>query len=47
VIRDGVASPLRPDSVLREGDKVIAIGKQECEDMLHGQLIGPEPAAAG
>jgi trk system potassium uptake protein TrkA len=47
VIRDGIASPLRPDSVLREGDKVIAIGKQECEDMLHGQLIGPEPAAAG
>jgi trk system potassium uptake protein TrkA len=48
VIRDGVASPLRPDTVLREGDKVIAIGKQECEDLLHGQLIGdPEGAAAG
>ena len=31
-----------------EGDKVIAIGKQECEDLLHGQLIGdPEAAAAG
>src|ERR671925_139414 len=40
VIRDGVATPLRPDTVLREGDKVIAIGKQECEAMLHGQLIG-------
>jgi hypothetical protein len=27
---------------------VIAIGKQECESMLHGQLIGdPEGAAAG
>ena len=48
VIRDGVATPLRPDTVLREGDKVIAIGKQECEDLLHGQLIGdPEAAAAG
>ena len=48
VIRDGVASPLRPDSVLREGDKVIAIGKQECQDLLHGQLIGdPESAVAG
>jgi trk system potassium uptake protein TrkA len=47
VIRDGIASPLRPDSVLREGDKVIAIGKQECEQLLHGQLIGdPEAAAA-
>ena len=45
VIRDGVATPLRSDSVLNEGDKVIAIGKQECEDMLHGQLIGdPETA---
>ena len=46
VIRDGVATPLRPDTVLREGDKVIAIGKQECEDMLHGQLIG-DPEAVG
>jgi trk/ktr system potassium uptake protein len=47
VIRDGIASPLRPDTVLREGDKVIAIGKQECEDVLHGQLIGdPEGVTA-
>jgi trk system potassium uptake protein len=40
VIRDGVAAPLRQDTVLREGDKVIAIGKTECEALLHGQLIG-------
>ena len=46
VIRDGVASPLRPDMVLAEGDKVIAIGKSECEAMLHDQLIGGEPEAA-
>ena len=39
-IRDGVAAPLRPDTILREGDKVIAIGKTECEQLLHGQLIG-------
>src|ERR687890_802625 len=39
VIRGGVATPLRPDTVMLEGDKVIAIGKQECEAMLHGQLI--------
>jgi trk system potassium uptake protein TrkA len=39
-IRNGVAAPLRPDTVLREGDKVIAIGKTECEQLLHGQLIG-------
>lgn len=48
VIRDGVATPLRPDTILLEGDKVIAIGKQECEDLLHGQLIGdPEAAETG
>ena len=44
----GVASSLRPDTVLREGDKVIAIGKTECEAMLHQQLIGdPTAASAG
>jgi Trk K+ transport system NAD-binding subunit len=42
VIRDGVATPLRPDTVLEVGDKVIAIGKNECEAMLHDQLIGGE-----
>src|SRR6187401_694765 len=48
VIRDGIATPLRPDTVMLEGDKVIAIGKQECQALLHGQLIGdPEGAAAG
>ena len=48
VIREGNPTPLRADTVLAEGDKVIAIGKQECEDLLHGQLIGdPEAAAAG
>jgi trk system potassium uptake protein TrkA len=49
VIRDGVASPLRPDAILLQGDKVIAIGRAECEAALHSQLIGPvetlEPAA--
>ena len=40
VVRGGVAVPLRPDTVLLEGDKVIAIGKAECERMLHEQLIG-------
>jgi Trk K+ transport system NAD-binding subunit len=42
VIRDGVATPLRPDTVLEVGDKVIAIGRNECEEMLHDQLIGGE-----
>ena len=40
MIRDGIATPLRPGTVLREGDKVIAIGKTECEALLHDQLIG-------
>jgi len=49
VIRNGVATALRPDMVLQEGDKVIAIGRSDCELALHQQLIGdaePEPAAA-
>src|SRR3954451_22515076 len=40
VVRDGVASPLRPDTILAEGDKVIAIGKGDCQARLHEQLIG-------
>src|SRR5262247_2189008 len=40
VVRDGVATPLRPDTVLRSGDKVIAIGKGDCQAALHEQLIG-------
>jgi trk system potassium uptake protein TrkA len=45
VIREGVAVPLRPDTIMREGDKVIAIGKTECEALLHGQLIGDTETA--
>jgi hypothetical protein len=30
---------------MREGDKVIAIGKTECEALLHGQLIGDAETA--
>jgi trk system potassium uptake protein TrkA len=49
VVRDGVAMPLRADTVLREGDKVIAIGRSDCEVALHQQLMGDsdeEPATA-
>jgi trk system potassium uptake protein TrkA len=47
VIRDGVATPLRPDTIMLEGDKVIAIGKQESQGMLRDQLIGePEPVGS-
>jgi trk system potassium uptake protein TrkA len=45
VIRDGVATPLRPETILAEGDKVIAIGKAECGPRLHEQLIGDLEAA--
>src|SRR3954451_7239630 len=40
VIRNGVATPLRQDTILAEGDKVIAIGKGDCQTELRGQLIG-------
>ena len=40
VIRDGIATPLRPETVMLEGDKIIAIGQRDCEELLHGQLIG-------
>jgi trk system potassium uptake protein TrkA len=46
VVRDDVAMPVRPDTVLAPGDKVIAIGPAECEAALHGELIGADPAAA-
>jgi len=46
VIRGGVATALRPDTVMLEGDKVIAIGKTECETLLHGQLIGGDQQGA-
>jgi Trk K+ transport system NAD-binding subunit len=45
VIRAGVPTPLRADTVLAEGDKVIAIGRPDCEAQLREQLIG-EPAQA-
>jgi hypothetical protein len=37
VVRNGVPTPLRPDTVFQQGDKVIAIGKTECETLLHRQ----------
>ena len=40
IVRNGVATPLRPDTVLAEGDKVIAIGRADSDRLLHQQLIG-------
>jgi trk system potassium uptake protein TrkA len=46
LIRAGRAMTLRPDTVLAEGDKVIAIGRAENEAALHVQLIG-DPGPVG
>src|SRR5512140_3617753 len=40
VIRNGAPTPLRSDTILAEGDKVIAIGRPDCEVELRQQLIG-------
>ena len=40
IVRDDVAQAVRLDTVLRAGDKVIAIGRPECEPALHETLIG-------
>jgi trk system potassium uptake protein TrkA len=39
-IREDKAQPVRADTVFREGDKVIVIGRRDCEEALHGTLIG-------
>jgi trk system potassium uptake protein TrkA len=44
VIRAGSALLVRNETVLQRGDKVIAIGRPECEIAVHAQLIGGEPA---
>ena len=45
VIRDGTPTPLNSDTVLAEGDKVIAIGRPDCEEELRLQLIGEHEEA--
>jgi trk system potassium uptake protein TrkA len=44
VVRDGIATPLRSDTILAVDDKVIAIGPADCEARLHEQLIGTDEA---
>ena len=46
LIRDGRAAAVGPETILQEGDKVIAIGQPDCEIALHQQLIGTASAAA-
>src|SRR3954452_9219446 len=40
VVRANVATPLRADTVLSAGDKVLAIGKTDCETQLREALLG-------
>jgi Trk K+ transport system NAD-binding subunit len=40
LIRDGAPRVLNSETVLAEGDKVIAIGRPDCEAELREQLIG-------
>jgi len=47
IVRNGVAMPLRPDTVLAEGDKVIAIGRADSDRRLHQQLIGTPLEGSG
>jgi trk system potassium uptake protein TrkA len=47
IIRDGRAVPIRSDTILSEGDKVLAIGRAECEDALHALLIGAIETSVG
>ena len=47
IVRNGVAMPLRTATVLQEGDKVIAIGKADCQEKLSEQLIGVGAEDAG
>lgn len=40
IIRDERPMALRADTVLQLGDKVLGIGRTECEDELHALLLG-------
>jgi trk system potassium uptake protein TrkA len=44
IIRDERALSVRSDTELREGDKVIGIGRTDCEAELHRVLLGEETA---
>ena len=47
VIRDDRAQPVTPDTTFREGDKVIAVSRTECETELRLKLIGETPEIVG
>ncbi|HVM29217.1 MAG TPA: TrkA family potassium uptake protein [Candidatus Limnocylindrales bacterium] len=45
VLRGDEVMPLRPETVFRQGDKVLAVSRADCELDLRRQLIGDSPAA--
>jgi Trk K+ transport system NAD-binding subunit len=45
IIRDERALSVRSDTELRVGDKVIGIGRTECESELHRILLGESETA--
>jgi len=44
VVRSEEALPVRAETILMDGDKVLAIGRPDCERALRAQLIGGEEA---
>jgi trk system potassium uptake protein TrkA len=44
VVRENVATAVRSDTLLSVGDKVIAIGKSDCDAQLRAALLGPNVA---
>ena len=46
IIRAERALSIRSDTELKEGDKVIGIGRTECESELHRILLGESEATA-
>ncbi len=47
LVRAEQAIPVASDTILMDGDKVLAIGRPDCEEALRAQLIGGAEDAAG
>ena len=44
IVRNNIATAVRSDTILSVGDKVIAIGKSDCDARLREALLGPSEA---
>ncbi len=47
LIRDDLAQQIRPDTVFRAGDKVLAISRTDCQVEVHRELIGSGAKGTG